>query len=64
MDLKPNPHSREAEDACLGCILDANENTYDIYEKALKWIRKPEAIYNNKNRIVWNAITELYKNNN
>tara|TARA_R110000824_G_scaffold192753_1_gene374992 strand:- start:1483 stop:2817 length:1335 start_codon:yes stop_codon:yes gene_type:complete len=63
MDLKPNPHSQEAEEACLGCILNAGEETYDIYEKALKWVRKPEAMYMPENEIVWNAITDLYKNN-
>ena len=63
MDLKPNPHSQEAEEACLGCILNAGEETYDIYEKALKWVRKPEAMYTPENEIVWNAITDLYKNN-
>ena len=63
MDLKPNPHRQEAEEACLGCILNAGEETYDIYEKALKWVRKPEAMYTPENEIVWNAITDLYKNN-
>ena len=63
MDIKPNPHSREAEEACIGCILNAGEATYDIYEKALKWIRKPEAMYTAENYIVWKGITELYKNN-
>lgn len=61
--MRPNPHSEEAEDACLGCILSAGEESYEIYEKALRWIRKPEAMYIEGNRIVWEAITSLYKNN-
>ena len=57
---KPFPKSYDAEESLLGAILLEGKS---IYEKVSPWIRVDEAFYNNDNKIIWNIIKTLYKEN-
>jgi replicative DNA helicase len=57
---KPFPKSYDAEESLLGAILLEGKA---IYEKVSPWIRVDEAFYNNDNKIIWNIIKTLYKEN-
>ena len=57
---KPFPKSYDAEESLLGAILLEGKT---IYEKVSPWIRVDEAFYNNDNKIIWNIIKTLYKEN-
>ena len=59
-EVKVWPSSEVAEQALLGCILTGGEREQEI---GLAWIRDEDAFYFNDNRKVWNAFTELYKDN-
>ena len=57
---KPFPKSYDAEESLLGAILLEGKT---IYEKVSPWIRVDEAFYNNDNKMIWNIIKTLYKEN-
>ena len=57
-DLKPQPSSKEAEEAMLGCIIKGGN---EIYERASAWIKNNNALYWNNNKHVWEAMHELHK---
>ena len=57
-DMRPQPHSDEAEKAVLGACLVGGK---PIIESALGWIRDPEAFYMNENKKIWNVLISMYK---
>ena len=57
---KPFPKSYDAEESLLGAILLEGKS---IYEKVSPWIRVDEAFYNDDNKMIWNVIKTLYKEN-
>ena len=59
-DMRPQPHSDEAEKAVLGACLVGGK---PIIESALGWIRDPEAFYMNENKKIWNVLISMYKSN-
>ena len=58
--MKIQPKSYEAEESLLGAILLEGKS---IYEKVSPWIRVNDAFYNPENKIIWNIIKTLYKEN-
>jgi replicative DNA helicase len=58
--MKVQPKSYEAEESLLGAILLEGKS---IYEKVSPWIRVNDAFYNPENKIIWNIIKTLYKEN-
>ena len=58
--MKVQPKSYEAEESLLGSILLEGKS---IYEKVSPWIRVNDAFYNPENKIIWNVIKTLYKEN-
>tara|TARA_R110000824_G_scaffold143397_5_gene311061 strand:- start:222 stop:1556 length:1335 start_codon:yes stop_codon:yes gene_type:complete len=58
--MKIQPKSYEAEESLLGAILLEGKS---IYEKVSPWIRVNDAFYNSENKIIWNIIKTLYKEN-
>jgi|TARA_R110002020_G_scaffold72272_3_gene186048 replicative DNA helicase len=57
---KPFPKSYDAEESLLGAILLEGKS---IYEKVSPWIRVDEAFHSNDNKMIWNIIKTLYKEN-
>ena len=57
---KPFPKSYDAEESLLGAILLEGKT---IYEKVSPWIRVDEAFYSDGNKMIWNIIKTLYKEN-
>ena len=57
---KPFPKSYDAEESLLGAILLEGKT---IYEKVSPWIRVDEAFYSDDNKMIWNIIKTLYKEN-
>ena len=57
---KPFPKSYDAEESLLGAILLEGKS---IYEKVSPWIRVDEAFYSDDNKMIWNIIKTLYKEN-
>ena len=49
-ELKPSPHSKEAEEAILGGII--MEGTA-AFERVVPWIREDKAFYLKDNKIIW-----------
>ena len=49
------PHSREAEEAILGCILLKSE----LFGEVKEFIPKTEVFYFDSSQIVWNKMKEL-----
>ena len=60
MEIKPFPKSYDAEESLLGSILLKGKS---IYEKVSPWIREEDAFYNADNKMIWNVMTCLYKEN-
>ncbi|MDB4333723.1 hypothetical protein N9990_00190 [bacterium] len=58
--MKVQPKSYEAEESLLGSILLEGKS---IYEKVSPWIRVNDAFYNPDNKMIWNVIKTLYKEN-
>ena len=58
IDKVAQPHSQEAEEAILGCILLKSE----LYSEAKEFIPNTEVFYFDTSRIVWHKIKELAKN--
>ena len=58
--MKVQPKSYEAEESLLGSILLEGKS---IYEKVSPWIRVNEAFYNPDNKMIWNVMKTLYKEN-
>ena len=57
-DWKLSPSNKEAEEAVLGCVLVDGDF---IYEKASAWIRDIDGFYYKDNKVVWEAMGDLYK---
>ena len=57
-EWKISPSNKEAEEAVLGCILTDGDF---IYEKVSAWIRDIDGFYYKDNRVVWEAMSDLYK---
>ena len=57
-EWKLAPSNKEAEEAVLGCILADGDF---IYEKASAWIRDKDGFYYKDNRLIWEAMGDLYK---
>ena len=58
--MKEQPKSYEAEESLLGAILLEGKS---IYEKVSPWIRVNDAFYNPDNKMIWDVIKTLYKEN-
>jgi replicative DNA helicase len=58
--MKEQPKSYEAEESLLGAILLEGKS---IYEKVSPWIRVNDAFYHPDNKMIWNVIKTLYKEN-
>ena len=58
-DIKVQPSSSEAEDGVLGAIL--LDDTYENFERAVAWVRKPEVFYYEDSKRVWKSMVQLYK---
>ena len=59
-EVRAWPHSEEAENALLGCVLVGGEREQEI---GLAWIRDENAFYSNDNRKIWKAFKKLFKDN-
>ena len=57
-DIKVQPSSSEAEDGVLGAIL--LDDTYENFERAVAWVRKPEVFYYEDSKRVWKSMVQLY----
>ena len=57
-ELRPQPHSSDAEKAILGCIL-VNEEAFDI---AAQYITSPETFYYDDHQLIWKVMCEMKKN--
>jgi len=57
-ELRPQPHSIEAEKAILGCIL-SKEETLDV---ASQYITSKETFYLDDHKLIWDVICEMKKN--
>jgi len=57
-EAKVLPHSNEAEQALLGCIIQGGEREQEI---AMAWIRDDNAFYATDNKNIWKSMAELYK---
>jgi len=60
MPKKSLPHDLEAERAVFGSILLGGNS---VYEKAVGWIRDPDAFYKTGNQHIWRAMSKLYNDN-
>ena len=58
-EVKIFPHSTEAEEAVIGSILLKGSS---IFEKCNGWIRKSEAFYHTKHRLLWEAFEKMHRN--
>ena len=58
-DVKVLPSSKESEEALLGAVITGGEI---VYEKIVGWIRESDAFYYTDNKIIWETITDLFKN--
>ena len=59
-NIKTMPHSEQAEQAILGSILiDGGKG----FEKVNAWIRESDAFYSDKNRILYETISDLHRDN-
>ena len=52
-EVKVLPHSNEAEQALLGCIIQGGEREQEI---AMAWIRDDSAFYATDNKNIWKSI--------
>ena len=59
-EVRAWPHSEEAENALLGCVLVGGEREQEI---GLAWIRDENAFYSDDNRKIWKAFKKLFKDN-
>ena len=59
-DIKPLPSSSSSEEAILGSILIGGAKAF---EKANAWIRESEAFYYNKNKIIYDTISNMHREN-
>ena len=57
-ELRPQPHSSDAEKAILGCIL-VNEEAFDV---AAQYITAPETFYYDDHQLIWKVMCEMRKN--
>mgnify|MGYP001390460504 FL=1 len=57
-EIKLLPSNIEAEQALLGCILKGGEREQEI---AMAWIRESEAFYSFDNKLIWESMSDLYK---
>ena len=57
-EIKLAPSAQDAEEALLGCIIEGGEREQEV---AMAWIRDNDAFYNTDNRIIWESMSELYK---
>ena len=55
-ESQPLPHSDDAEQALLGCMINGGEREHEI---AIAWVRQDNAFYNEDNKIIWKAIKDL-----
>lgn len=55
-NIRPMPHSEEAEEAVLGSVLTDN----NTYERASQYITSPDMFYTDDNRILWNHIVSMH----
>ena len=58
-EIKLLPHSDEAEQALLGCMINGGAREHEI---GMAWVREDDAFYKDDNKIIWQAVKELYKN--
>ena len=59
-NIKTMPHSESAEEAVIGSILiDGGKG----FEKANAWIRESNAFYSDKNKILYETISILHREN-
>ena len=56
--IKLQPHSKEAEKALLGCVLNGG---IESFEEAKHWIRKSDAFYSEDNKKIWIAMQRLFR---
>jgi replicative DNA helicase len=59
-EVRAWPHSEEAENALLGCVLVGGEREQEI---GLAWIRDENAFYSDDNKKIWKAFKKLFKDN-
>ena len=57
-ELRMNPSASEAENALLGCIIQGGEREQEV---AMAWIRENDAFYVTDNRVIWESMSELYR---
>ena len=57
-EIKLLPSNIEAEQALLGCILKGGEREQEI---AMAWIRESDAFYSFDNKLIWESMSDLYK---
>jgi len=57
-ELKPSPHSKEAEEAILGGIIMEGAAAF---ERVVPWIREDKAFYLKDNKIIWEVMQTLHK---
>jgi len=57
-ELRPQPHSSDAEKAILGSIL-VNEEAFDV---AAQYITSPETFYYDDHQLIWKVMCEMRKN--
>ena len=57
-ELRPQPHSSDAEKAILGCIL-VNEEAFDV---AAQYITTPDTFYYDDHQLIWKVMCEMKKN--
>ena len=58
-EIKIFPHSTDAEEAVIGSILLKGSS---VFEKCNGWIRKSEAFYHTKHRLLWEAFETMHRN--
>ena len=56
--VKPYPSNKEAENAVLGACLKGGTN---VIEKAMGWIRDPNAFYYDDNEKIWKILVKMFK---
>ena len=57
-ELRPQPHSSDAEKAILGSIL-VNEEAFDV---AAQYITTPDTFYYDDHQLIWKVMCEMRKN--
>ena len=57
-ELRMNQSASEAENALLGCIIQGGEREQEV---AMAWIRENDAFYVTDNRVIWESMSELYR---